>query len=54
MTGFLEAAALGSPPRLEAVLADQLTAWSDGGGKVRAALRPVRGRDTVARLVLGL
>ncbi|MFI9330974.1 RNA polymerase sigma-70 factor [Kitasatospora sp. NPDC052868] len=54
LTRFLEAAALGSLQQLEALLADQVVAWSDGGGKVRAALRPVSGRDKVARFVLGL
>lgn len=27
--------------------------WSDGGGKVSAALRPIEGRAKVARFVLG-
>jgi RNA polymerase sigma-70 factor (ECF subfamily) len=28
--------------------------WSDGGGKVRAARKPINGRNDVARLILGL
>lgn len=31
-----------------------MTLWADGGGKVKqAALRPIRGRDAVARFSLG-
>jgi hypothetical protein len=28
--------------------------WSDGGGKVSAARRPVHGRDAVARFLVGI
>ncbi|MFI6448392.1 RNA polymerase sigma-70 factor [Kitasatospora sp. NPDC050543] len=51
---FLEAAAEGAMSQLEALLADQVVAWSDGGGKVGAARRPVVGREMVARFLAGL
>lgn len=41
-------------PQLEALLADQVVAWSDGGGKAGAARRPVVGREMVARFLAGL
>ncbi|XXJ59148.1 RNA polymerase sigma-70 factor [Embleya sp. MST-111070] len=51
---FLAAAAEGALDELEALLADDVVAWSDGGGKVTASTRPVFGRDKVARFLLGL
>ncbi|MGP4004756.1 RNA polymerase sigma-70 factor [Streptomyces sp. 8N706] len=51
---FLEAAAQGAMGPLEALLADDVVAWSDGGGKVRAARQPVVGRERVARYLAGL
>ncbi|MGW7368342.1 RNA polymerase sigma-70 factor [Streptomyces sp. NPDC054841] len=51
---FLEAAAQGAMTQLEALLADDVVAWSDGGGKVGAARRPVVGRERVARFLAGL
>ena len=36
------------------LLAPDVTAWTDGGGKVRAALRPLHGADNVARWILGV
>jgi RNA polymerase sigma-70 factor, ECF subfamily len=39
---------------LLAVLADDAEFTSDGGGKVRAAMRTVRGGDRVARMLLGI
>gem|GEM_PF-6625586 len=36
------------------LLADDVTMWADGGGKVPgAALRPVQGRLNVARFLIG-
>jgi RNA polymerase sigma-70 factor (ECF subfamily) len=43
-----------SPGALAAVLAPEVTAWFDGGGKVRTADRPVRGRTAVVGAVLPL
>ncbi|WP_312018724.1 RNA polymerase sigma factor SigJ [Streptomyces sp. I05A-00742] len=51
---FLEAAAYGDMAGLKGLLSADVTAWSDGGGKVSAALRPVLGRERVATFVLGL
>jgi RNA polymerase sigma-70 factor (ECF subfamily) len=39
---------------LEACLADGARALTDGGGEYLAALRPVHGRDRVARFLVGL
>lgn len=51
---FLAACAGGDLNQVLALLAPDVTAWSDGGGKVRAALRPVHGADKVARWILGV
>ncbi|GAB3579691.1 RNA polymerase sigma factor SigJ [Amycolatopsis endophytica] len=51
---FLAAAVEGDVPALERLLAADVVAWSDGGGKVTAARRPVSGRDKVARYLTGL
>jgi RNA polymerase sigma-70 factor (ECF subfamily) len=45
---FLAAASSGDLGQLERLLLDDVVAWSDGGGKVTAARRPVSGRDRVA------
>jgi RNA polymerase sigma-70 factor, ECF subfamily len=39
---------------LERLLAEDVISISDGGSEVNAARRPVRGRDKVLRLILGL
>ncbi len=39
---------------LERLLADDVTAWADGGGQVSAARRPITGREKVLRYLLGL
>ncbi|MFJ1752881.1 RNA polymerase sigma factor SigJ [Kitasatospora sp. NPDC088134] len=54
LRGFLAAAAGGALERLEALLTEHVVVWSDGGGRARAALRPVRGRSNVARFLAGL
>jgi len=51
---FAAAVASGDLDALLAVLAPDVQFVSDGGGLVRAALRPVVGADRVARLILGL
>ena len=39
---------------LERLLAEDLVSLSDGGGEVQAALRPIRGRDKMLRLIAAL
>jgi RNA polymerase sigma-70 factor (ECF subfamily) len=51
---FLAACAGGDLNRMMELLAPEVTAWSDGGGKIRAALRPLYGADKVARWILGV
>ncbi|MGW2636669.1 RNA polymerase sigma-70 factor [Streptomyces sp. NPDC001348] len=51
---FVAAARDGDLARLEKLLADDVTWWSDGGGKVRAALRPIEGREKVVRFLAGI
>jgi len=48
------AAALGDLAGLESMLADEVILVSDGGGKVQAARRPVRGASDVARFLIGI
>jgi RNA polymerase sigma-70 factor (ECF subfamily) len=51
---FVEAALGGDIAALMEILAPDVTVWTDGGGKARrAGLRPVHGRDKVARLLAG-
>ncbi len=53
--GFTEAARAGDMEGLLALLAEDITLWADGGGKVKgAALRPVHGADAVARFSVGV
>lgn len=54
VSAFREACETGDLDALVALLDPAVESRSDGGGKVRAALRPVVGRDKVARLFLGL
>src|ERR1051326_7753500 len=51
---FLMACQSGNVQELTTMLAQDVVAWSDGGGKVSAALRPVAGRERVIRLILGV
>lgn len=50
---FVQACADGDLDALLATLAGDVVLWSDGGGKARAATRPIHGADGVARFVLG-
>lgn len=54
VTSFITAARDGDLASLEKLLTADVTFSSDGGGKVRAALRAVEGPDKVARLVVGI
>ena len=53
MKGFVEACSAGDMDGLLAVLAEDVTLWSDGGGKARAARNPVYGAANVARFLIG-
>ncbi|WP_238580746.1 RNA polymerase sigma factor SigJ [Streptomonospora alba] len=46
---FVAAAVEGDVGSLERMLAEDVVAWTDGGGTVRAAPRPITGRAKVAR-----
>ena len=51
---FLEATLDGDVPALEQLLAEDVVAWADGGGKAPAVRRPLAGRDQVLRYLLAL
>ncbi|GAA0584593.1 RNA polymerase sigma factor SigJ [Streptomyces crystallinus] len=53
-TRFLEAAQQGDLGGLTDLLSEDVVAWNDGGGRVRAALRPVIGRTKVLAFISGL
>ncbi len=54
LTSFLAAVQSGEMTTLTNLLSENVTLWADGGGKVKqAALRPIRGRNAVARFSLG-
>jgi RNA polymerase sigma-70 factor (ECF subfamily) len=48
MGSFLEACFGGDMEGLLALLSEDVTLWSDGGGKTRSALNPIHGADKVA------
>jgi RNA polymerase sigma-70 factor (ECF subfamily) len=54
LAAFVAAAQNGDLHALEAVLADDVIALSDGGGVVLAARKPVIGRERVAHFLLGV
>jgi RNA polymerase sigma-70 factor, ECF subfamily len=51
---FLQACQQGDIAALAETLAEDVVAWSDGGGKVSAARQPVLGSDKVVRFMIGL
>jgi RNA polymerase sigma-70 factor (TIGR02957 family) len=51
---FVSAMRAGDGDELTRVLAADVGFWGDGGGRVVAARRPVRGRDSVIQLLLGI
>src|SRR2546425_4078966 len=54
LNGYFQAVQGGDMTPLMDLLSEDVTLWADGGGKVKqAALRPIRGRDAVARFSLG-
>lgn len=54
LTRFLQATREGDVEGLLHLLADDVVAYSDGGGRVPSATRPVTGADRVARFMVGL
>jgi RNA polymerase sigma-70 factor (ECF subfamily) len=54
MGSFLEACFGGDMEGLLALLSEDVTLWSDGGGKTPAALNPIRGADKVVRFLFGI
>lgn len=54
LTQFARAVRTGDLERLTAVLTDDATLMSDGGGKVTAALNTIFGPDKVARFLIGI
>jgi RNA polymerase sigma-70 factor (ECF subfamily) len=53
-TDFLRAVSEGDMPALIETLTDDVTVYSDGGGKVNAARKPVMGRDKVVQFLTNL
>ena len=51
---FLEACTSGDMEGLLGLLSEDVTLWSDGGGKVAAAPYPIHGPERVARFLLGV
>jgi RNA polymerase sigma-70 factor (ECF subfamily) len=52
---FMEACVAGDVDGLMSLLAEDVTVWSDSGGKVSGAARhPIQGRDKVARAVIAM
>lgn len=51
---FVQACVTGDLNGLLNIFAEDITAWSDGGGKTSAARLPIYGAEKVARFVLGL
>lgn len=51
---FAQTLATGDLGGLLSVLAEDVTSWSDGGGKAASARRPIHGAENVARMLLGL
>jgi len=51
---FVAALRDGDGEALTSVLAEDVGFWSDGGGKVLAARRPVFGRDAVVQVLVGI
>ncbi|MBZ0297460.1 MAG: RNA polymerase sigma-70 factor [Anaerolineae bacterium] len=54
LNGFMSAIRAGDLDGLTSLLAEDVVSWSDGGGKIHAATRPIYGRDRVSRFFIGL
>jgi RNA polymerase sigma-70 factor, ECF subfamily len=54
LNSYMQAVQTGEMGSLEHLLAEDVTLWADAGGKIKqAALRPISGRDAVARFSMG-
>ncbi|MEU6231596.1 RNA polymerase sigma-70 factor [Kitasatospora sp. NPDC047058] len=53
VASFVTAAREGDLAGLERLLAQDIVWWSDGGGRITAALRPIVGREKVLRFLAG-
>jgi len=54
LDGYVQAVQGGDMTTLTNLLSEEVTLWADGGGKIKQApLRPIIGRDAVARFSLG-
>jgi len=54
LTSFIQAVQSGDMTTLTNLLSEQVILWTDGGGRARTALlRPIYGREAVARISLG-
>jgi len=51
---FAHAMQTGDADALMHLLHEEIVAYSDGGGRVRAAINPIYGRDRVARFLVGI
>jgi RNA polymerase sigma-70 factor, ECF subfamily len=51
---FVNATRTGDASEVARILTDDVVFLSDGGGRVPAAINPIRGRDHVSRLIAGL
>jgi RNA polymerase sigma-70 factor (TIGR02957 family) len=51
---FVHALSTGNIEKLLHVLADDVVFYSDGGGKVQAAIHPIHGHDRVSRFLFGV
>ncbi len=54
LSAFAMASQGGDLTTLKTLLADDAKLWSDGGGKVRAALNVITGGDAIARFLVGI
>ncbi|GCF09801.1 RNA polymerase sigma-70 factor [Dictyobacter arantiisoli] len=54
LNGYFQAVQTGEMDPLKNLLSENVILWADGGGKIKqAALRPIQGREAVARFSLG-
>jgi RNA polymerase sigma-70 factor, ECF subfamily len=51
---FLAACATGDLSGLMSMLSEDVVVWTDGGGKVRAAMRPIVGADRCSRFLINV